>query len=319
MHAFHLMPADSDVAIVAFSNLRLPADDGFHFQTLMESFPDVSRLLVRDPSELWYNAGLPGIGETVEEIAAWLRTKLAELGAERVVTVGTSMGGYAAILFGCMVGARRALALAPQSLLDVRLPALVPPPEVNRQVIDLEPVMRDFPQTEVDVVFGRDSILDVFHAQRIGVLDSVRLLSPQRSGHLIARQLKREGRLRELVDEALESGATGDWPAAPAIEPELLERLREGLFAWRRDWTEVEKAIAPVAARYPDWPAPHAALAKATLRMADRDGVRRSLATAAQAGPCGHRLGRRIERAKTLVDEGRFDEADDALGFLMLC
>src|ERR1700741_4509909 len=128
----HLTPGTSDTAIVAFS-ARSIEPGRFHFFSLTRFFAEPAKLLISDPSHSWYNAGLPGIGGTIEEIAAWIGREVRGLGARRIVTMGYSMGGYAAILFGCLTGAERAIAITPQTLLDRRLRWLVPPPRVELQ------------------------------------------------------------------------------------------------------------------------------------------------------------------------------------------
>jgi hypothetical protein len=63
----------------------------------------------------WYqHPEMPAAARLVSEIAA---------DYQRVVAYGSSMGGYAAIRFGCAVGASLALALSPQFSID---PAVVP-------------------------------------------------------------------------------------------------------------------------------------------------------------------------------------------------
>jgi pimeloyl-ACP methyl ester carboxylesterase len=312
------MPAESDTAIVAFSN-KLLRPGRFHFENLLETFPNASRLLIRDPGESWYNGGLPGIGETVEEIAAWTKRELDALDARRVVTIGTSMGGYAAILFGCMISAERVVAIAPQTLLDQRLPAFAPPTHLQVQAPDLLPVVSEAPQTRVDVVVGRDSLLDAFHAHRIAGAGSVRLLGVPLSGHYMAKKLNREGRLGALIAELCEGGMPSICEVEPPLEHKLLDRLGDGLFAWRKDWPVVRRAITPVADRHRDWPALQAAVAHAAAELADWDGFRDALAAAGQAGPAGSRLRTRIDQATTFAEEKRFEDAGDALNGLMEC
>src|SRR4029077_228384 len=162
----HSTPGSSDTAIVAFSARRIEPGR-FHFFNLVRFFPEPAKLLISDPSHSWYNAGLPGIGDTVEEIAEWIGREGAALGAQRTLTMGYSMGGYAAILFGCLIGAERAIALTPQTLLDRQLRWLGPPARLRAQGADLMPFMRAAPKTEVDLVIGGDSLLDLFHAQRV--------------------------------------------------------------------------------------------------------------------------------------------------------
>jgi acetyl esterase/lipase len=264
---FHRVPVDSEDLIVAFS--ARPIELGrFHFFSLTDLFPSASKLLVRDPSRSWYNAGLPGIGETVGEIAVWLREQVDLLSAKRVIMTGPSMGGYAAILFGCMLGAERVVAISPQTLLDPALRWMVPPAELALQVPDLEPVIRDAPETRIDVVFGWGSMLDTFHAQRVAAAPSVRLFSA-RGGHDLARELNERERLWPLLGELIDGRVPSDCGVDPQLDPELLPTLREAIVATaREDWTAAAVAATLLAERCPDWPTARVARAELLSRAA---------------------------------------------------
>jgi hypothetical protein len=313
---FHTTQGTSDTAIIAFSGKNVEPGR-FHFFNLTRNFPAAAKLLVRDPAEKWYNAGLPGVGETVEEIAGRIEREVAELGATRTVTIGTSMGGYAAILFGCMIGSERVLAFGPQTLLDLEVPILTPPPEVELQVPDLAPVMLDAPATKVELLVSWDTLWDVFHAQRVLGAASARLLSVPTAGHGLARELDEEERLWPVVGE-LVSGETPEvCETRPAFEPETIGRLRDAILAWQdRDHRAVADAMAPVAGRHPDWPASHYALAKGLGLAGDWAGAERALSAAMEAGPTLLRA--RIEPALSLIRRGKLADAREALDGMFL-
>ncbi len=246
----------SDTAIVAFS-ARGVYPTRFHFLGLDRHFPDATRILLRDLSDSWYNAGLPGVGGTVDEIAGRIEEEIAGAGAERVLTVGSSMGGYAAILFGCLIGAERTIALGPQTLLDPELPERAPAPDLQLHVADLEPVIAAAPQTRVEMVVAWDDLLDVFHAQRVAAHDSVRVLAVRGAEHEFARQLLARGAFWPLMSELVEGRTPAICKVDPALDPDDVERIGEAARAHcRGDLTAAIAALAPVAKRYPDWTAP---------------------------------------------------------------
>lgn len=69
-------------------------------------------LLLRDRSNLWYQHGICGVQGGVQGIVALIRDVAANY--DEVMTLGSSMGGYAALLFGHLVGASHAVAIVPQ-------------------------------------------------------------------------------------------------------------------------------------------------------------------------------------------------------------
>lgn len=264
---FHRMPTESETAIVAFSS-HGTRPDRFHFYRLDQFVPDASKLLVRDPADNWYNTGLPGAGDTVEEIAAAIEAELAAMGVRRAITLGSSMGAYAAILFGCLIGAERVVAQSPQTLLDPGLPHWTPPAGVELQAADLRPIIRNAPRTRIDVVIGLDELMDVFHAQRITSAPSVRVLGVPESGHAFPKKLHERNEYWPFVTTLIE----GKTPSACTVEPEfppgIEEQIEDIAFAWGRgERTEAMKALAAMARRYPDWVPPRHALAKGLALM----------------------------------------------------
>lgn len=78
----------------------------------------LNRILLRDPLNAWYQRGVPGLGDSVDEVAKQLRSLIAKANPSKVITLGQSMGGYAAILFGQLLGVDQILAFGPLSFLD---------------------------------------------------------------------------------------------------------------------------------------------------------------------------------------------------------
>lgn len=68
-------------------------------------------ILIRDNRKQWYLSGINGRLSTIEKMVEWLRKETKRM---RIVTVGSSSGGFAAILFGNYLDAERVLAFNPQ-------------------------------------------------------------------------------------------------------------------------------------------------------------------------------------------------------------
>src|SRR5215469_9069707 len=67
------------------------------------SMAGVSSLFVKDPSQGWYQRPIEGLGESPAQMASNLGEMLKRnFPGKRVVAVGNSMGGFAAIAFGCL-------------------------------------------------------------------------------------------------------------------------------------------------------------------------------------------------------------------------
>src|SRR5690606_24328241 len=81
----------------------------------MTSDLPVKKLYVRDLNNSWYHGEHPGIGAGVDALAEWIRGVIREQDVRKVVTLGCSMGGYAAILLGALIDADRVLAITQQA------------------------------------------------------------------------------------------------------------------------------------------------------------------------------------------------------------
>jgi pimeloyl-ACP methyl ester carboxylesterase len=306
---FHPIQRDSETAVLAFSPVS-SKKNRFHFFPLSRLMPDVSILLVRDPANHWYNAGLPGAGDTVEEIAERIRAELDALGARRVVTLGSSMGGYAAILFGCMLAAQQVVSLTPQTFLDPDLP-YGPPASLTPQAPDLAPVVDAATQTSIDVVVGWDLLSDVFYARNVAASKSVRVLGVP-GEHTFPQELHAKGEYWPLIVDLIEGRTPAVCDPTPAFDRGEDERIRDAVFAKRdEDWPALEERIAPLAERYPGWIAPNFYHGKALANLGEWERAETILAKVVSAS---HRWNRpRDDLVWALCQGGRLEEAEGVI------
>ncbi|KOO27292.1 aspartyl asparaginyl beta-hydroxylase [Chrysochromulina tobinii] len=150
-------------------------------------------LFVRDASRSWYCRGLgdgafgdAAAGDTFESMVAGLRAEIDRLAPARVVTIGSSMGGYAAIRAGIALNADRAVAFSPQVLLhpDERRGAALEPMHFDELLSwlrlaasaegfamrSLVEAVREAPPsifTAVEVHVGASEHGDVYEAERL--------------------------------------------------------------------------------------------------------------------------------------------------------
>jgi pimeloyl-ACP methyl ester carboxylesterase len=176
----------------------------------------VKRLYVRDLHQAWYHRGMPGHGDELMDVAATLGKTVAQRRVERLVVVGTSAGGYAALVFGTLLGADLVLAFSPQTTLDLeslgqmddhrwdaKLQALEDDAAFDRDWIDLAralPAARHA-QTQYRVYFDATH-MDRAHGERLDGLDGVRLFRFGRGEHELVRQLRDVGALSRMIEHA---------------------------------------------------------------------------------------------------------------------
>jgi tetratricopeptide (TPR) repeat protein len=146
-------------------------------------------LFVSDGRNHWYQDGVAGLGTTIEETIASIQAWCARNSVDEIITVGASMGGYGAVLYGGMLKAK-VLAFSFDTLL--RLPTspswrLMPKDAVMRYP-DLVPAIQQA-GAPINVFVGEMYPIDVVAAQRLVNLPNVKVESLRGVDHGSARFL----------------------------------------------------------------------------------------------------------------------------------
>ena len=216
------MDHDSRTLLIAFGGMRgqlgMPP---FEFFKATGSIP-VKRLFVRDLRQAWYHRGIPGHGSTVESVSESLGELIAGHGVERLVVVGNSAGGYAALLFGTLLGADTVLCFAPQTVIELdalaemgdhrwdgQLEELIADGELDPRWTDLRRALPGARRgdTRYALYFDGSFTTDRLHAERLAELEGVALHRSEGGAHAIAREMRESGALQPVLRHALEPHA----------------------------------------------------------------------------------------------------------------
>ncbi|WP_303674602.1 alpha/beta fold hydrolase [Vampirovibrio chlorellavorus] len=213
-----------------------------------------NRILIRDCTNSWYHREIPGLGSHVDAVADSLRQLIARIQPSHVITIGQSMGAYAAIMFGILLKVKRIVAFGPLSFLNVEQALTYHDRRWLRVMLDLHDhpppsLYADLPQLsrerqstcDLRVIFGTqpdanapESVnLDVLHAHRYGALPNCSLYPVPRSGHAVVQHLIDQGQMdavlaKHLLDFDLPMG-TSELP--PHWQDWLNENMRQGAHA----------------------------------------------------------------------------------------
>jgi len=208
--------AASRVLLVLFSGLRRnPGERAeFSFGNAVREIP-VKKLFVRDFAKAWYLRGMPPLTRGVAETSAFFRNEISESGAERVVMIGYSLGGFAALLYGALVDADETHSFSPQTFVSLRRRVLHRDHRWNRYVLklplvtraryrDVRPVLRKAGgRTTHHVYFAEDNALDALHARRLANVPGVALHPHPRGKHRLVMLLRDTGELAAILDRAV--------------------------------------------------------------------------------------------------------------------
>lgn len=152
-------------------------------------------------SRAWYQGGIPGLGASVRETVGTILAWAEFLGAKEIYTVGGSMGGYGAALFGCLLKAR-VLAFSWESELDLegsRSRKLMDP-GTTITFRDLRPLIADTVGPVFNLIGERDAV-DAFSMSRLADLPNVRTKTMKGILHGPQNYLHRRERLVPLIND----------------------------------------------------------------------------------------------------------------------
>ncbi len=228
----------SQELLIAFSGFatRYRPWEGFHFQGLTRKYA-VNKLFLRDARQAWYHQGLPNLSANVDGTTEWIARQMADLAIERTIAIGTSAGGYAALLHGWLLGLDQVHAIAPQSYVDVdnrianddyfmdeQVENLYTYAGAQQEYFDLLPLFEtDINRTtQFHIYFCGNHRLDNLHAQRLKDIPNVTLHSYEEGGHRLTPRLTKDGVLDRVLEDALQvepdpARAKPQRKAAPAL------------------------------------------------------------------------------------------------------
>jgi hypothetical protein len=206
--AAHL-EADSPRLIIAFSGraehvLGLPPFEFLRSLSLIHA----KRAFVRDINRLWYHRGVAGAGDDIDSVAEHLRGLVSEAEVEEVTTIGSSAGGYGALLFGALLSVE-VHAFSPQTFIDpelrrrhhdTRWPESMEEIDghMDARYADLRPVIAAS-ASRCHIYFPTGKAVDVAHAEHIGDLPQVTLHPFQSENHNLAGELRDAGWLDSFL------------------------------------------------------------------------------------------------------------------------
>jgi hypothetical protein len=110
----------SNNIIVCFSgnSLKFAGVTQFEFvKTLNLLYPDYDKLFLQDDTSRWYLYGINGISNNIIETKNYIQKKIKKY--KNITFIGTSSGGYAAILFGSLLNINKVISFIPQTNLNV--------------------------------------------------------------------------------------------------------------------------------------------------------------------------------------------------------
>jgi predicted 2-oxoglutarate/Fe(II)-dependent dioxygenase YbiX len=225
MDNYHYEDNDSDTLIVLFSGMgwkkSLPT---FIFYNFLKSYTNTDKLFLRDVKTRYYLTGIKNSTVDYEETLELYKTLISKKNYKRVIGLGCSAGGYAAILYGLQLNFDKIIAFSPQTVLNDKKESLIqdiynapktckwlrtlnqqnePCQKAYQKALDLANFMPFTSPIQIHYSVGGNRGIDKNHAEYLGDDASCTLTEHPGSDHMIALTLRNNGKLKEIIDEAL--------------------------------------------------------------------------------------------------------------------
>lgn len=209
-----LLSGTAKVNVVVFGGLRsqggysIPAFEFVH--TLRALSYNV--LFIKDQTRRWYNFGLEGFSSSMDDTAVKIGATLKEQFDDLpLVTLGNSMGGYAALYFGERLKAKYTLALVPQTIISIEARTRLQDKRWNADFMKFRPRHSDLRYvlrggaTKTQIVVGSDCLPDIIQAGNLAGARGVHIDIVKKAGHDVTRVWKERDTLAETIARYVES------------------------------------------------------------------------------------------------------------------
>ena len=172
------------------------------------------KMRLGDHNISWYHTHFPGIkGYGPFALAKFMKRKIKKANVEKVMLMGVSMGGYGAIMLGCILGVDQVVAFSPQTWLTefrykkAKLHKKFEGLDIDEKITDLKNVLDKYDQgkTMYHIYFGNKHGGDVKQANNISHFKNVILHPVNSKIHTVARELVKDGTVGEVMKAFTES------------------------------------------------------------------------------------------------------------------
>lgn len=287
----------------------------FTFYKVVQDLP-AHIIFINDFANNWYLNGTPEFASR-EVFVSWLQQEIDRLRGPngRLFTMGSSMGGYAALLYGSLLQADRILALGPESELCIPLGRSVTSMLFNKEGDEDISRLHFKDPAQVLIISGNNDIVDMYCAARFheGNPDlNIRLICNRT--HVVAKYLDAQFGLATIVRDHFIGGDTSFLqraeccPVPDVATARALKDFNQALTLDKQVLTEHAAVLRRVADDCSQWSMPayfYALVLEEQGQVAEAEQyLQRALAAQSSLGRAALKL------ARLYCADGRFAQAE---------
>jgi hypothetical protein len=215
---YYMEDNGGDTLLVTFAGMGLKQSiPTFIFYNFLKSYTNIDKLFLRDINCGYYITGIRNSTTCFKDTIEIYRELISRKKYKRIVGLGCSAGGYAAILYGQLLGFNKVLAFNPQTVLTERkedligdvynapkickwLRTLHPEDEEYQKALDLKNFCPFTCPIDIHYSVNGNKGADKKHAIYLESPNCTLIEHPG-NDHMIALILRDKGKLKEIIDE----------------------------------------------------------------------------------------------------------------------
>lgn len=220
--AYHYENNNSDTLIVTFAGMgwkkSIPT---FIFHNFLTPYT-VDKLFLRDIKMRYYLTGLKHCTDNFEQTVEFIKNMTIDKGYKKIIAIGCSSGGYAAILYGNLLNFTKIIAFNPQTVLNDKKESLIGDiynaPKTCRWLRNLHKEDANYQKTldlmnyspfssEIDIHYsvGGNKGIDRNHALYLASDLKCNIHEHPGNDHMIALSLRDNGKLKDIIINVIET------------------------------------------------------------------------------------------------------------------
>lgn len=198
----------SDSLVISFSGMGIAGDGKpvYAFSGLSNRY-GVNQILLRDQFQVWFLNGVMGASTNVATTVSFLRELIVDINPSRTLTIGSSAGGFSAMLYGSLLGVDRVIAINPQTLLKRGVECVAHGnlyllkwcDQGEKRYHDL----RKLKMAPTEIIYGEEDHIDMFHSGRMAGRHNITLLPVPGNHSTAAIGARDSGLLADVIEHHL--------------------------------------------------------------------------------------------------------------------
>jgi predicted esterase YcpF (UPF0227 family) len=145
-----------------------------------------------DRQQCWYHKGIHNITSNIDETVTYLKDIIKNY--EKVIFMGISAGGYAAILFGSLCNVTNVISFIPQTILNE---------PINSKYKNLKEVINNTTQYLLFGDLNIKNIKDLHHVCQCNNLQEYKNVKIIKKNNIILKQLRDNGTIKKIIDNII--------------------------------------------------------------------------------------------------------------------